>query len=257
MQDGDIIRDYFGLTPHKEKNKYPAKLDFLQSVSGLFLAVFMILHLFFVSSILLGEKAMYLVTKFFEGSLFFTEEKPILVSLVAGIVIIAFILHSILALRKFPITYKQFQILRIHKHLMQHSDTNLWFLQAISGFMLFFLASIHLFIVLTQPSYIGPNTSAYRFVHQHFWILYIVLLFVVEIHGSIGIYRLCIKWGFFEKLGIKNLRKIKTLMSIFFITLGLLSFCAYVKIGMGQEKKSIDYYKHYDDKNFGKSKDLK
>ncbi|WP_104696934.1 MULTISPECIES: fumarate reductase cytochrome b subunit [unclassified Helicobacter] len=256
MQDNKIIKEYLGFNSCKEKSKYPAKLDFLQSISGLFLAIFMIIHLFFVSSILLGQEAMYFVTKFFEGSLFFQEGKPILVSLVAGVVIIAFILHSILALRKFPITYKQFQILRIHKYLMKHSDTSLWFLQAVSGFMLFFLASIHLFVVLTQPSYIGPNASSYRFVHQNFWILYIVLLFVVEIHGSIGLYRLCVKWGFFERLGIKNLRKIKTLMSIFFIVLGLLSFGAYVKIGLGQEKKSIDYYKQYDDKKFGNSKGL-
>lgn len=253
MRDEKIIEGYLGFTQEKKQSKYPAKLDFLQSATGLFLGLFMIAHLFLVSSILLGQKAMYQVTKFFEGSFIFKEEQPIIVSIVAIFVIIAFVVHAFLSLRKFPINYKQFKILKTHKHIMKHSDTSLWFIQAATGFMLFFLASIHLFVILTQPDTIGPNASSYRFVHQHFWILYIVMLFAVELHGSIGLYRLCIKWGWFEKLGIQNLRKIKVAMSIFFITLGLLSFGAYMKIGISQENKSLQYYKDYDNKLFGKN----
>ncbi|CBG40641.1 fumarate reductase cytochrome b subunit [Helicobacter mustelae] len=252
MQDNKIIEGYLGITQERKHSRLPAKLDYLQSATGLFLGIFMIAHMFFVSSILLGQEAMYKVTKFFEGSMFFSENQPMLVSIVAVIVIIAFVTHAFLALRKFPINYRQFKILRTHKHLMKHSDTSLWFVQAGTGFALFFLASVHLFVVLTQPDTIGPNTSAYRFVHQHFWILYIVLLFAVELHGSIGLYRLCIKWGWFEKLGLKNLRAIKWVMSVFFIVLGLLSFAAYVKIGLHQEKKSIEYYKMVDDQMYGK-----
>ena len=252
MQDDKIIEGYLGFTQEKKQSKLPAKLDFLQSATGLFLGLFMIAHMFFVSSILLGEQAMYAITKFFEGSMFFDEHQPFLVSIVAGIVIVAFVTHAFLAMRKFPINYKQYKIFKTHKHLVRHGDTSLWFIQAITGFMLFFLASIHLFVVLTQPDTIGPHASAYRFVQQHFWILYIVLLFAVELHGSIGLYRLCVKWGWFEKIGLHNLRRIKIAMSAFFIALGLLTFAAYVKIGLNQEKKSIDYYKHYDDELYGK-----
>lgn len=252
MQDNNIIEGYLGITTERKKSRCPAKLDFLQSATGLFLGIFMIAHMFFVSSILLGEEAMYKVTKFFEGSMFLSENQPILVSIVAAIVIIAFVTHAFLALRKFPINYKQFKILKAHKHLMKHSDTSLWYIQALTGFMLFFLASVHLFVVLTQPDTIGPNSSSYRFVQQHFWILYIVLLFAVELHGSIGLYRLCVKWGWFEQLGLKNLRAIKWGMSVFFITLGLLSFAAYVKIGLNQEHQSIEYYKNFDNQKYGK-----
>ena len=42
----------------KKSRKY-AKLDFLQSASGLILALFMWAHMILVSSILLGEEAMY------------------------------------------------------------------------------------------------------------------------------------------------------------------------------------------------------
>ena len=40
------------------KSRWPARLDWLQSVSGLLLALFMWGHMFFVSSILLGKDAM-------------------------------------------------------------------------------------------------------------------------------------------------------------------------------------------------------
>lgn len=255
MQENQIIEGYLGVTPERKLSKTPAKLDFWQSATGLFLALFMIAHMFFVSSILLGQSAMYKVTKFFEGSAFLEHHQPFLVSIVAVIVIVAFVVHAFLALRKFPINYRQFKILKAHKHVMHHSDTSLWFLQAASGFALFFLASIHLYIMLVQPDTIGPNTSSYRFVHQHFWILYIVLLFSVEIHASVGLYRLCVKWGWFENLGLSALRNIKWGMSAFFIILGLLTFSAYVKIGISQNDaphKTMEFFKQYDDITYGK-----
>lgn len=252
MKDRKIIEAYLGVTTERKLSRRPAILDAIQSITGLFLGLFMIAHMFMVSSILLGEEFMYKVTKFFEGSWFLKVEQPWLVSVVAGVVIVAFVLHAFLALRKFPINYKQYLVLKAHKHVMKHSDTSLWFLQALTGFALFFLASVHLFVVLTQPETIGPNTSAYRFVYQHFWILYLVLIFAVEIHASVGLYRLAIKWGWFEKLGIENLRRVKTAMSVFFIVLGLLTFSSYVKIGLKQDPaKSIQDYKHLDDQKYG------
>jgi fumarate reductase subunit C len=71
-------------------------------VSGLVLVLFMWAHLFAVSSILLGKDAMYRVTRFFEGSLFFSEPQPWLVSLVALAIFLIFALHTLLALRKIP-----------------------------------------------------------------------------------------------------------------------------------------------------------
>ena len=47
------------------KSKIPAWLDYLQSGTGLVLALFMWGHMLFVSTILLGKDFMYTVTKFF------------------------------------------------------------------------------------------------------------------------------------------------------------------------------------------------
>ena len=65
-------------------SRWPARLDWLQSVSGLVLALFMWGHMFFVSSILLGKDAMWTVTRFFEGYFFFGRSLPWLVSLVVA-----------------------------------------------------------------------------------------------------------------------------------------------------------------------------
>ncbi|TLD81020.1 fumarate reductase cytochrome b subunit [Helicobacter sp. MIT 05-5293] len=260
MREDRIIESYAGVTPQRKKSKNPAKLDFWQSATGLFLALFMIAHMFLVASILISPKAMYTVAKFLEGDFIFDGGNPILVSVIAVVIIVALVVHAFLAVRKFPINYKQFRDLRVHKHLMKHSDTSLWAIQAGTGFVLFFTATVHLFVMLTQPDTIGPNGSAYRFWSEHFWILYIVLLFAVELHASIGLYRLCIKWGWFECLGLNALRTIKWLMSAFFIILGVATFAAYMYYGSMQTDKNTDWKyinsegKYIDVREFGSGK---
>jgi len=54
-----------GLDQCVRKSRLPAWLDLAQSLSGLLLALFMWGHMFFVSSILLGKDAMYIVTRTF------------------------------------------------------------------------------------------------------------------------------------------------------------------------------------------------
>lgn len=250
MQDDNVIEGYLGITSERKKSRIPARLDFWQSATGFALGIFMIVHMLLVSSILIGEEFMYKVSKFFEGSMFIEGGSPIIVSIVGVVVLTIVIAHAFLALRKFPINYRQYKILKTHKNLMKHGDTSLWVVQAFTGFVLFFTVTIHVFIMIVEPETIGPNGSAYRFVQQHFWILYIILLLAVEFHMSIGMYRLAIKWGWFEKLGIQNLRKIKTAFSIFFVVLGLITFAAYVKIGLKQTDSNINY-KTYDAVKYG------
>ncbi len=254
MREDKVIESYTGVTPQRKKSKIPAKLDFWQSATGLFLGLFMLAHLLFVSSILISKEAMYKVTKFFEGSFIFGEAgEPRIVSAIVVIVIIALVIHAFLAMRKFPINYKQFLALRVHKDLMKHGDTTYWVIQAVTGFAIFFLAMPHIFIMLTQPENIGPSASSYRFYHQDFYILYALLLFAVEFHGSIGLYRLCIKWGWFEGLGTKTLRAIKLALTAFCLVLGIASYIAYMQIGHRLDSnKSIQEYRILDEHTQGK-----
>jgi len=218
------------------KSRTMAKLDYIQSATGLILALFMWVHMMMVSSILLGKDTMYMVSKFFEGYYILGESYPQIVSLTAAFIFIVFIAHAGVAVRKFPGTYKQYTIFRSHMKRMKHSDTNLWFYQAFTGFAMFFLGSIHLFIIMTHPAEIGPYASADRVVSEWMAPLYLLLLLAVEFHGSIGLYRLIIKWGWFEgknpKESRKRYKKLKWIVTAFFMTLGLLSLAAYVKIGL-------------------------
>ena len=225
-----------GLAERAKKSRWPARLDFLQSVSGLALVLFLWGHMFFVSSILLGKDFMWTVTKFFEGYYFFGEAYPWIVSIVVAVVIALFVGHAFLALRKFPINYRQYTEFRSHMTMFHHSDTTLWFWQALTGFALFFLASPHLYVMLTQPDTIGPYGSADRVWSDGMWGLYLVLLFTVELHGGIGLYRLAVKWGWFEgrdpNATRARLKKLKWGITAFFLILGLVTLAAYVKIGM-------------------------
>lgn len=227
-------------------DKTPARLDFAQSASGLVLALFMWAHMFFVSTILLGENVMYNVTRFFEGYYFFGESYPIIVSFAAGTIFIIFIVHAAIAMRKFPSNYKQHKIMRDHMKSFNHGDTKLWFWQILTGFAMFFLGSIHLYIIMTNPADIGPYASADRIVSDWMWPLYILLLLAVELHGSIGIYRLALKWGWFEGKDAKksriNLRRLKYAITAFFLTLGLLTLAAYIKIGIEHQDKAGERY---------------
>jgi succinate dehydrogenase/fumarate reductase cytochrome b subunit len=140
----------------------PAWLDVTQSVSGLVLAVFMWIHLFLVSSILLGRDAMYYVTGFFELRFLtgWQHGYPILVSIIAVGVFFIFIIHAGIALRKFPISWRQHRILRHQMSMMKHSDTNLWYYQFFTGFVMFFLGSVHIYVMASHPDQIGPYASA-------------------------------------------------------------------------------------------------
>ena len=225
-----------GRTRALRKSRWPARLDWLQSASGLALGLFMWGHMFFVSSILLGKDAMWHVTKFFEGYHLFGRAMPWLVSIVVAVVIVLFIGHALLAVRKFPISYRQYRAFADHKNDMHHGDTTLWWWQVITGFALFFLASVHLYIMLTQPETIGPYGSADRMWTDRMWPLYLVLLFAVEIHGGIGLYRLMQKWGWFAgpspDATRARLKTLKWALTVFFLVLGVATLMAYVKIGI-------------------------
>lgn len=224
-----------GSTRLRKKSRWPARLDFAQSASGLILALFMWGHMFFVSSILLGYDAMWVITKMFEGYFIFGSAYPIIVSGVVAVVFTLFILHAALAIRKFPINYAQYRVYRDHMGMMHHEDTTLWWWQVVTGFAMFFLASVHLYQMLMHPGLIGPFESADRVWSGRWWPLYLILLFAVELHGGIGLYRLCVKWGWFAgkdpNATRKNLKLLKWALSAFFIILGLATLAAYMKIG--------------------------
>ena len=98
-----------GLADRPRKSRWPARMDFAQSATGLVLGLFMWGHMFFVSSILLGKDVMWSITKMFEGYFFFGTAYPGMVSVIVGAIFLILIGHAFLAMRKFPANYTQYR----------------------------------------------------------------------------------------------------------------------------------------------------
>jgi fumarate reductase subunit C len=228
------------------KSRWPARLDLLQSLSGLLLALFLMAHMAFVSSILISHDAFYTVARFFEGAYFLGKPYPILVSGVVAGILALFIGHAWLALRKFPAGFRQYRAFVAHKNRLRHGDTSLWWLQVWTGFALFFMATIHLYQMLMNPSLIGPYESADRVWTGNLWPLYLLLLFAAELHASVGLYRLALKWGWFDAAdpnrSRRRLRWVKHGLSAFFITLGLVTLGAYIDLGRAHAEHAGERY---------------
>ena len=224
----------------------PAKLDFTQSVTGLILAVFIMGHLLFEASILISNEAMYKVTLMFEGYYFLGDRHPEIITFLAAAISVVFIIHAAIALRKFPDNYRQHKTMKEHVIRMKHEDTSLWLIQLTTGFVMFFIGSVHLYTMMAEPSNIGPFASALRVVKEHMAPLYFLLLLSVVSHAFIGLYRLALKWGFMEGKSTKVSRaRFKILMKSFifvYILIGLASLARYTYIGYTHDFKSADRY---------------
>ena len=220
-------------------DKTPARLDFIQSSTGLILGLFIMGHIMFEASILISTEMMYKVTIMFEGYYFFGETYPGIVSFFAAFIGSIFILHAGMAVRKFPASYRDYKIIKEHTVRMKHEDSYLWMVQVITGFMMFFMGSVHLYIMLTQPSNIGPYASSSRVVDEFMGPLYFMLLIAVISHAFIGMYRLWMKWGIMESKNTKVSRaRFKLLMKtmiILYITVGMASLAKYTYIGINHD----------------------
>ncbi len=233
--------------PARHRNsRWPARMDLAQSLSGLVLGLFMWGHMAFVSSILISKDAMWIVAKTFEGYFVFGRSLPALVSLAVGGITLLVALHAFLALRKFPANFRQYSSFSAHRATLHHGDTTLWWLQVVTGFALFFLAAPHLFQMLSHPADIGPYESADRIWSAHWWPLYLVLLFCVELHGGIGLYRLALKWGWLQgrdaAAGRRRLKAAKWGLTVFFLVLGLATLAAYIEIGVEHRARAGERY---------------
>ncbi|MCG6936864.1 MAG: fumarate reductase cytochrome b subunit [Gammaproteobacteria bacterium] len=228
----------------RKSSRWAAWLDVLQGVSGLVLLLFIWTHMIMVSSILISKDAMFVVSRMFEGVYVFDEPHPVLVSMVAVVIFCLLVIHGIIALRKAPSSYREYRQFITHANRFKHTDTNLWLLQVITGFILMFLATAHIYQMFSQPGNIGPYASADRIWTNTVWPLYLVLLFAVELHGGVGLYRWLLKWGWFGLANNRQQLKVaKSAITGFFLILGLLTLAAYIKLGIEHENHAGERYR--------------
>lgn len=209
---------------------WSAKADRLQSATGILLGCFLLLHIHFESTILLGKETFYQVVQLLEGGMFSSTGHgfPIVTKVFSVFILLVVIVHAAVALRRFPAQLGQWRALRSHLGGINHRDTHAWFWQLITGFMLFFLVPVHLFTMILNPE-IGPHLSAERVYHDNAWLLYALLLPAVVIHAMIGLYRVAVKWGITTQRS--GLRKLAKVLIIYLLCLGIASLVAYMLIG--------------------------
>lgn len=215
-----------------DRSRIPAKLDYWQSVTGLILGIFIVFHMIFEASILVSNDLMEQIAHFFELRFLVEGGVPLAVSALGAFIFTVFIIHALLAIRKFPNRYVEYEIYKKHSDAMKHSDTSLWLTQVITGFIMFFIGSVHLYYVMMNPTSIGPIMSGNRMTDDMFAPLYIILLVSVILHAFAGLYRLAVKWIPMSKETRQNLIKIRNMSTVVFILLGLASIFRYIQIGL-------------------------
>jgi len=220
--------------------QWAARADQLQSLSGVLLGLFLVMHLHFESSILLGKEAFYQVAQFLEGGVFSETGHgyPLLTQIFSGFMLLVVMIHAGFSLRRFPTQLGQWRALRNQMRFLPHEDTKIWFWQMISGFLLFFLVPAHLLTMISNPE-IGPHLSAERVYHFNAWILYVLLLPVVAVHAVFGLYRVVVKWGLIEQRFA--LLKFAKVLLAYLMLLGMASLLAYILIGRSLELPVVPY----------------
>lgn len=208
-----------------ERARTQWRYDAISTASGVLLALFMWGHMLFVSSIWTGERGFNRIASLMETT-WVAQATVILIAVV-------FFVHFVVASRKIPAKLQERRAIKSlgdgvrdsawsfsearRKELEKirpHSETSLWIWQVRTGMIILALGAVHLFVVGADviESTLGlegitAGESMAR-VRAGMWVIYAVLLFCVEVHAGIGLYRVAVKWGLGRRvLGIRLTRR--------------------------------------------------
>lgn len=195
-------------------SRLSAYLDWLQMLTGAGLVLFMWSHMVLVASVNLGAGAMNSIAHFFEATYMAQVGGPIIGA--------TMLLHFILAARKIPNTSQEQGVIWRHAKMLHHTDTWLWFIQAITAMVILIMGSIHIWTVLTDLPITAAKSAAR--VQGGFWgVFYLILLPMVELHVGIGFYRIAVKWGFVKRATRKGFHRFENIWTGVFILIGLVT----------------------------------
>ena len=185
-------------------------MELLELATGLILLTFLQFHVFATSSIILGVDA------FNRDSARMDEYYLSYIGI--PLIILAIIVHGVVALRKAPWQFQEARVFWQHSRRLAHLDTWAWGLQIITGLAVLILAATHIWSVLmTWP--IAAATSIAR-VQGGYLSSFIALLLMAEIHAMIGLYRILVKWGWIHR---RKFTAILVYATFGFVGLGFLS----------------------------------
>jgi fumarate reductase subunit C len=196
-----------------------AYLDWLQMLTGAALVLFMWSHMILVASVNLGAGVMNALAHFLEKTYMAQVGGPII-----GCI---FLLHFVLAARKVPFRVEQQSTIWKLSRQLRHTDTYLWLVQAITAMIILIMGSIHMWTVLTDLP-ITAAKSATRIQGGFWFVFYLILLPMIELHVGIGFYRIAVKWGFARRKDRKKFKKLENYLTAIFIAIGLITLLRFL-----------------------------
>ncbi len=200
-----------------------AYLDWLQMLTGAGLILFMWSHMILVSSVILGTGAMDSLAWFFETTYMAQVGGPI--------IFLTMIVHFVLAARKIPFRADGQKTIWEHAKMMHHRDTWLWVVQAVTAMVILIMGSIHMWVVLTDLPITAVKSAAR--VQSGWWLLfYLILLPMVELHVSVGFYRIGVKWGVIKTENRKKAKRLETGLLAIFLTIGIITLIRFATLAV-------------------------
>lgn len=195
--------------------RWEAWMELLEMISGLFLALFIQVHILAVSNILFGAAAFDQKSQ--------QMDEYFISHIAIFLVCVAILGHGLLAMRKAPWRVQEAQIVWRHSKLLGHDETWYWLVQIVTGLAVLILAVIHIAGVLTDWP-IQAVKSAAR-VQAGGFIFYLILIGIAQVHAFLGIYRIFIKWGWWPR---KPIFKYLAYTAIAFSTFGVFTLFVFL-----------------------------
>lgn len=198
-----------------------AFLDWIQMLSGATLILFMWSHMILVSSVILSPKLMDAIAWFFEATFMAQIGGPVIFCI--------FLAHFVLAARKMPFKATDQKTIWSHAKLLKHRDTWLWLVQAGTAMIILIMGGIHMWVVLNDLP-IGALKSAARMSKPGWTMFYLILLPMVEMHVSVGFYRIGVKWGIISSGTRPKAKRAELILFALFMVVGLLTIIRFLTL---------------------------
>jgi fumarate reductase subunit C len=195
-----------------------ACLDWLQMLTGASLVLFMWCHMLLVSSVIVSPELMNAIAWFFEATYMAQIGGPC--------IFVAFLAHFALAARKIPFTADGQCTAWEHAKMLHHRDTWLWIVQVVTAMVVLIMGSIHMWVVLNDLP-ITAEKSAARVASGAWLWFYCILLPMIELHVSVGAYRICMKWGFISQKQRPLAKKIEMALFVVFMGIGIVTLLVF------------------------------